>query len=253
MESVIAGALILLVLILLFALTCPVYYECSLGQGENYGRFRFAGGLFRKTFHLSESRLQKAAEGEKERAPEEADIEEEPAGSVPPETPLRLSPEGTPQEKAEPQGPPPAREKENPGGDLPEGQKNGETGREVEEDSLPGWPAVLAFAWDNGTISLLLTAIGRILRHSRPCEMRLTGEAGFSDPMKTGLIAGAFAAALPGICRIHWQFVKPCLSVRWTMKGFVIPAYLIYTALRFLAAAPVRQTIAYRRGDITKG
>lgn len=267
MGSVIAGAVILLVLLLLFALTCPVYYECSLGQGENYGRLRFAGGLFQKTFRLDENRLREAGEKgkEKEPPPEKPGQEEESAGPVPPERPIRLSPEGNrrseemealPDEKESPQAEAPSEDKEIPQGELPDEKKpkGAEPPEETEGESpRPGWPAVLSFAWDNGTISLLLAALGRILRHSRPCEMRLTGEAGFADPMKTGLMAGAFAAALPGICRVQWQYVHPCLSLQWTMKGFVVPAYLIYTALRFLAAAPVRQTIAYRRGDITEG
>ena len=256
MGSVIAGAVILFVLLLLFALTCPVYYECSLGQGENYGRLRFAGGLFRKTFRLNEDRLRENPEREKEeKTPaEEPGTEEASSRPVPPERPLRLSPEGRRQEEAE--TPAPSEEKRTPQEESPDEktQNDAEPMEETEGESpRPGWLAVLSFAWDNGTISLLLTALGRILRHSRPCEMRLTGEAGFADPMKTGLVAGAFAAALPGICRVNWQYVNPCLSMQWTMKGFVVPAYLIYTALRFLAAAPVRQTIAYRRGDITKG
>lgn len=266
MGSFLAGAALFLVLLLLLMLACPVYYECSLGNGESYARLRFAGGLFRKTFRLEEPFTGDPAEEEKcrekETAPAKTPGEEEPGQPAAPERPIRLSPEGTLPEKETEREPETAlfrdkteadREERKPHTAGPQEdrapQQEEQEGKEV---SPPGWLSVLSYAWDNGTISLFLTALRRLIRHSWPCEMRLDGEAGFSNPMKTGLMAGALAAALPGICHVNWQFVRPCFSLHWTMKGFVVPAYLLYTVLRFLAAPPVRQTLAYRRGESIK-
>ena len=264
MGSFLAGAALFLVLLLLLLLACPVYYECSIGNGENYARLRFAGGLFRKTFRLEESLAGDPAEEETQREEETAkSTEEEGQGQrVSPEQPICLSTDGTlPEEKGKGASLPlspgkvPHGEPEEAAQHKAEPEEDG-TAHQAEqaerEADSPGWLSVLSYAWDNGTVSLFLAALRRLIRHSWPCEMRLDGEAGFSDPMKTGLMAGAFAAALPGICRVNWQFVRPCFSLQWTMKGFVVPAYLIYTALRFLAAAPVRQTLAYRRGENIK-
>lgn len=268
MGSFLTGAALFLVLFLLLMLACPIYYECSIGNGESYVRLRFAGGLFRKTFRLRETFAGDPAEeekrGEGETIPAKSPMEEGPEQPAAPERPIRLSIEGTRSEEEPEREPEEAlsQDRDRPQADPEERRLHtagpGEDGADHQaergegEASPPGWLSVLSYAWDNGTISLFLSALRRLIRHSRPCETRLDGEAGFSDPMKTGLAAGAFAAAFPGICQVNWQFVRPCLSLRWTMKGFVVPGYLIYTALRFFMAPPVRQTLAYRRGESIK-
>lgn len=242
----ILGAVILTVLFLGMALACPVYYECALGQGRNVVRIRFLL-FFHKTFRLDRIPKEKV-EGKEETGDGAAPSgesgstpgEDSRSGPAAGETPIRLTAEGRRMEGA-------SLEKKEA-----DGKEAGDTGPMADgssgKEGRRSWLSVLAYAQDNGALSLVLDTAAKMLRHSWPAEMSLTGQAGFGDPMKTGLAAGACMAALPGICCIDWQYNRPCLAVQWTMKGYIIPVYLAFLAVRFLTAEPVRSARAYREG-----
>lgn len=234
MSGWIGGGLLCLVLLTAVILCCPVFYEAEMGEGGARGRLRFLGGLIQKTFSWDVSDAAPPEEEEMEDASlaggGERPGETERSAPIPPESPMPLFREGEPageMRREEPQ----------------EGSGAGEAaGR--------SWPDVLTYAWDNGALSVVLHTAGALVRHSWPTEIRLTGRIGLSDPMKTGLMAGACAAALPGVCRVDWQYTEPVMAARLTMKGFVVPACLLYMTARCLMAGPVRRAMAYRRGDL---
>ena len=117
-----------------------------------------------------------------------------------------------------------------------------------EETKKPGALAVLSFAWDNGTIGIVLRAAGKLYRHSRPRKLRLSGLAGLGDPMQTGVLAGLLYAALPGASDITWDYTGRCFDVTAEAEGRVVPLYILYILGGVLASGPVRRTRAYLKG-----
>ncbi len=215
MGWLIAGACLLL---LAAVLLTPVRYRCEAGRDGGYAEIRLFGGLYRKrkTF------------GTEEALPEEAG---DAAEKMKKEAPLILDEEGRlPSETAE------------------ETKENKKDREEEEGSARPGALDVLSFAWDNGTIRLLLRAAGKLYRHSRPKTFLVCGRAGLGDPMKTGVAAGLCYAAAPGCCRVEWGYTERCFDLSVKAEGSVIPLYILYILIRVLASEPVRRTMAYRNG-----
>lgn len=118
---------------------------------------------------------------------------------------------------------------------------------EPEERPRPGALAVLSYAWDNGTIRILLRALARLWRHSRPGQISFTGRLGLGDPMETGILAGLLYAVFPGCTRIDWCFTDRVFDAAVEGKGRIIPLYVLYIAGGVLVSGPVRRTRAFMK------
>lgn len=221
--TAVLGAAAVLVLLLLAVLLCPVRYRCRADRQGGLAEVSLLGGLYRKRMAWPEPEEAPAAETEEGNASDES--EPEAPQPVEAETPLLLDGEGHP---AEP---------------LP-----AETEAQDEETKKPGALAVLSFAWDNGTIGIVLRAAGKLYRHSRPRKLRLSGRAGLGDPMQTGVLAGLLYAALPGASDITWDYTGRCFDVTAEAEGRVVPLYILYILGGVLASGPVRRTRAYLKG-----
>lgn len=245
--SACAWALAAAALLLLAALLCPVRYRLYISRAGGAAEARFFGGLYTKTVRWPEA----SAPEEPERLPDGAETAASAPVPVEKETPLVPGRGGRPAADGALTGPGAARAAEER---APEGQSAGEGGREAEESApdeavrRPGMPAVLAFAWDNGAVRILLRAAGRLYRHSRPRHLVLAGRAGLGDPMKTGVAAGLVYAALPGACRIAWDFTGAVFDVSAEARGRIVPLYVLYIIGGVLAAGPVRRTRAFLKG-----
>lgn len=221
--TAVLGAAAVLVLFLLAVLLCPVRYRCRADRQGGLAEVSLLGGLYRKRMIWPEPEEVPAAETEEENA---SDIPEPDAPQpVEAETPVLLDGEG------HPAGPLPAEEE-----------------AQDEETKKPGVLAVLSFAWDNGTIGIVLRAAGKLYRHSRPKKLRLSGRAGLGDPMQTGVLAGLLYAALPGASDITWDYTGRCFDVTAEAEGRVVPLYILYILGGVLASGPVRRTRAYLKG-----
>lgn len=223
----IAGGVLAL---LLFLLLCPVGYRCRMSREGGFAEVRLFGGLLRKSVRWPDGRT--GGEPKAEEA-EEEDRADEPAQAVPvgKETPLRLDADGTPL---------PAEEAGEEAAASPPAEESG--------GKPPGALAVFSYAWDNGTVEIVLRALRKLLRHSRPKTFRLTGRAGLGDPMKTGTAAGLLYALLPGSACIQWDYTGRCFDVAAEARGSVVPLYILYIIGGVLASGPVRRTRAYRAG-----
>lgn len=210
--------------LLLAVLLCPVTYRCRISREEGFAEVRLFGGLLRKSVRWPDGREEEVepAGGEGD-APQAVPIEKE--------TPLRLDADGRPL---------PAEETGEAAAPAPQTDERGE--------KTPGALAVFSYAWDNGTVEIVLRALQKLLRHSRPKTFRLTGRAGLGDPMKTGTAAGLLYALLPGSACIRWDYTGRCFDVAAEARGSVIPLYILYILGGVLASGPVRRTRAYRAG-----
>lgn len=220
--TAVLGAAAVLVLLLLAVLLCPVRYRCRADRQGGLAEVSLLCGLYRKRMVWPEEAP--AAETEEENASDES--EPEAPQPVEAEAPILLDGEGHPAE-----APLPA-----------------ETEAQDEETKKPGALAVLSFAWDNGTIGIVLRAAGKLYRHSRPRKLRLSGRAGLGDPMQTGVLAGLLYAALPGASDITWDYTGRCFDVTAEAEGRVVPLYILYILGGVLASGPVRRTRAYLKG-----
>lgn len=209
--SACAWALAAAALLLLAALLCPVRYRLYISRAGGAAEARFFGGLYTKTVRWPEA----SAPEEPERLPDGAETAASAPVPVEKETPLVPGRDGRPA---------------------------------ADEEKRPGIPAVLSYAWNNGTLRILLRAAGRLYRHSRPRHLVLAGRAGLGDPMKTGVAAGLVYAALPGACRIAWDFTGAVFDVSAEARGRIVPLYVLYIIGGVLAAGPVRRTRAFLKG-----
>lgn len=222
--TAVLGAAAVLLLLLLAVLLCPVRYRCRADRQGGMAEVSLLGGLYRKRMAWPEPEEVPAAETEEGNASDES--EPETPQPMEAETPLLLDGEGYPAEEP-----------------LP-----AETEAQDEETKKPGALAVLSFAWDNGTIGIVLRAAGKLYRHSRPRKLRLSGRAGLGDPMQTGVLAGLLYAALPGASDITWDYTGRCFDVTAEAEGRVVPLYILYILGGVLASGPVRRTRAYLKG-----
>lgn len=231
-----AWALAAVLALLLAALLCPVRYHLYIGRDGGAAEVRFFGGLYTKRVRWPEEEEDaeaSAASGMKE------DGEAAPA-PVEKERPLVLDRDGRPaaRDGADEASAAGAKEEDVPADETPP----------ATETRRPSTLAVLSFAWENGTLRILLCAAGRLYRHSRPRHLVLAGRAGLGDPMKTGVAAGLVYAAFPGACRIAWDFTGAVFDVCAEARGRVVPLYVLYIIGGVLAAGPVRRTRAFRSG-----
>lgn len=223
-------------LLLLAALLWPVRYRLYISRTGGAAEARFFGGLYTKTVRWPEA----SAPEEPERLPDGAETAASAPVPVEKETPLVPGRDGRPAADGALAGPGAARAAEER---APEGQSAPD-----KVVRRPGMPAVLVFAWDNGAVRILLRAAGRLYRHSRPRHLVLAGRAGLGDPMKTGVAAGLVYAALPGACRIAWDFTGAVFDVSAEARGRIVPLYVLYIIGGVLAAGPVRRTRAFLKG-----
>ena len=250
--SACAWALAAAALFLLAALLCPVRYRLYMSRAGGAAEARFFGGLYTKTVRWPEA----SAPEEPERLPDGAETAASAPVPVEKETPLVLSRDGRPAADGALTGPGAARAAEERAPEAADraadtdGADTPETTEEppADEEKRPGIPAVLSYAWNNGTLRILLRAAGRLYRHSRPRHLVLAGRAGLGDPMKTGVAAGLVYAALPGACRIAWDFTGAVFDVSAEARGRIVPLYVLYIIGGVLAAGPVRRTRAFLKG-----
>lgn len=239
-------------LLLLAALLCPVRYRLYISRAGGAAEARFFGGLYTKTVRWPEA----SAPEEPERLPDGAETAASAPVPVEKEMPLVPGRDGRPAADGALAGPGAARAAEERASEAADraadtdGADTPETTEEpaADEEKRPGIPAVLAFAWDNGAVRILLRAAGRLYRHSRPRHLVLAGRAGLGDPMKTGVAAGLVYAALPGACRIAWDFTGAVFDVSAEARGRIVPLYVLYIIGGVLAAGPVRRTRAFLKG-----
>lgn len=118
---------------------------------------------------------------------------------------------------------------------------------EPEGRPRPGALAVLSYAWDNGTIRILLRALARLWQHSRPGQLSFTGRLGLGDPMETGVLAGLLYAVFPGCTRIDWCFTDRVFDAAVEGKGRIIPLYVLYIAGGVLVSGSVRRTRTFMK------
>lgn len=213
--------------LLLLCLLCPVGYRCRMSREGGFAEVWLFGGLLRKSVRWPDGQ----ADGAPEAAEEDRADRAARAVPVEKETPLRFGADGKPL---------PAEETEAEAAPAPQAEGSGQ--------KRPGALAVFSYAWDNGTVEIVLRALRRLLRHSRPKTFRLTGRAGLGDPMKTGTAAGLLYALLPGSARIQWDYTGRCFDVTAEARGSVVPLYILYLIGGVLASGPVRRTRAYRAG-----
>lgn len=250
--SACAWALAAAALFLLAALLCPVRYRLYMSRAGGAAEARFFGGLYTKTVRWPEA----SAPEEPERLPDGAETAASAPVPVEKETPLVLGRDGRPAADGALTGPGAARAAEERAPEAADraadtdGADTPETTEEppADEEKRPGIPAVLSYAWNNGTLRILLRAAGRLYRHSRPRHLVLAGRAGLGDPMKTGVAAGLVYAALPGACRIAWDFTDAVFDVSAEARGRIVPLYVLYIIGGVLAAGPVRRTRAFLKG-----
>lgn len=208
-----AGLLTLFVL-LLAALLCPVRYGLLADKDGAAVHLSLFGGLWKKDRTWGTARVEAKASTPEKTARPAPPAPSDAAGTSASET----------EEKTE--------EKEDAGED----KKN-----------KPGALAVLSFAWDNGTVPIVVRALRRLWRHSRPGYVYFTGRAGLGDPMETGVLAGVMYAAFPGCTRLDWDFTDRVFEARAEAGGRIIPLYIIWILGGVLAAKPVRRTWSFMK------
>lgn len=85
-----------------------------------------------------------------------------------------------------------------------------------------------------------------ILRGVKPKDFYLKGTVGFSDPSLTGQAVGA-AWAMNGILNkkieIRASFEKEIIEGETGIKGHIVPGFMLFYILRFIAVKPVRKII----------
>ena len=95
-------------------------------------------------------------------------------------------------------------------------------------------------------ISAAVRLIKSIFRSVKPKDFYLVGKLGLSDPSLTGRIVGA-AWSLNGVLnkRIEVQavFDREIIEGETRIKGYIVPAFLMFYILRFIAVKPVRKII----------
>ena len=95
-------------------------------------------------------------------------------------------------------------------------------------------------------ISAAVRLIKSIFRSVKPKDFYLSGKLGLSDPSLTGRIVGA-AWSLNGVLnkRIEVQavFDREVIEGETRIKGYIVPAFLMFYILRFIAVKPVRKII----------
>ena len=116
-----------------------------------------------------------------------------------------------------------------------------------EKKKKPSVRQIFFYALDNGTLALVFDVMKKIFRHGRFSQYSLCGRVGFSDPMKTGLLAGLVLCYFPS-CRIEWDYVRPCNDFVFMVQGRIVPLYILCLLVSLAGEKPVRQTISYGRG-----
>lgn len=236
------AAFILAVLaIMLFA---PVRYRCEADGDGGFLEISLFFGLYRKRLRWPEE--EPAETGEKTPVDEKTPVggasapvegkKPEPESGAQPQEPAEV-PEETEETSVEvPRSEPHAES-------LPDTDGDAEKAVVEAETSKPSRLDLLLYAWNNGTVHLLLDLIRKIIAHGKPGYFQISGTAGLGDPMETGVAAGLTYAMLPGICRIDWNYTEKILALTLRAHGRLIPAYLFYIGGKFLAEKPVREMI----------
>lgn len=233
----------LLVLILLL-LVCPVRYRCEAGEAGGFLDVILLLGLYTKHMAFREPDREKAGGGPEEQRAEDTAEEHKPKAS-PADTPLSGGGETSEAIPAE-------KDIEERAGEPSESGNREElpaesAGEDEGASPSPSAAKVLLFAWENGTIHLTLHLLRALYHHAKPQEFLITGTVGLGDPMETGIAAGCLYAALSGVSRIDWNYTEPVCRLTIKAKGRLIPAWLLWQGVRFLAQRPVRETMRYRK------
>ena len=94
--------------------------------------------------------------------------------------------------------------------------------------------------------SAIIKLMKSILKGVKPRDFYLEGTVGFSDPSLTGQAVGA-AWALNGILNkkieIRASFEKEIVEGETGIKGHIVPGFMLFYILRFIAVKPVRKII----------
>ncbi|WP_160317184.1 DUF2953 domain-containing protein [Oxobacter pfennigii] len=100
-------------------------------------------------------------------------------------------------------------------------------------------------------IKKLLSAIGEAFVHIKPKVFQAEGKIGFDDPYHTGILS-AFVCSLPlrheGFnVNIEPVFDREVMEGKLVIQGRIIPAVLIWIALKLLISRPVRNILFKER------
>lgn len=244
MAALLGWLAVFILAVLAILLVAPVRYRCEADGDGGFLEISLFFGLYRKRLHWPEEEPAETGEAAEPPADEEkpaggasAPVEEkkpEPERGVQPSEQVEV-PEETKETSAEVQ------RGESSAESLPETGGDAET-VEAETSKLSRLDLLL-YAWNNGTVHLLLDLIRKIIAHGKPGYFQISGTAGLGDPMETGVAAGLTYAMLPGICRIDWNYTEKILALTLRAHGRLIPAYLLYIGGKFLAEKPVREMI----------
>ena len=133
-------------------------------------------------------------------------------------------------------------------------QKLWEQGIEDDDEEGPSLVTQFRFALDNGLVEKLLSAAGKLIRHSYPRNWRISGTFGTGDPMETGVISGMTAAFLPAETQdVVWNYLERVIALSAKGKGRVIPIYALYIAIRLAASREARDFWHFRKGGTHHG
>lgn len=234
-------ALLALLAAVLLGLLWPMRYRFRLDKNGGELVVTLFGGLIRK-----ERRWPGAKEaGARADAPTDGEKEDQSATEAAPVPPAK-SEETAPDGAGNVSGAPDAPQTPDAAGEE-DGAADTAGDGEPEDRLRPGALAVLSYAWDNGTIRILLRALALLWRHSRPGQLSFTGRLGLGDPMETGVLAGLLYAVFPGSTRIDWCFTDRVFAAAVEGKGRIIPLYVLYIAGGVLVSGPVRRTRAFMK------
>lgn len=234
-------AFLALLAAVLLALLWPVRYRFFVDKNGGELVVTLLGGLLRKERRwpgpeVSDNRADAPTDTEKQ------DQRTTEAKSASPAERAETAPDGAGNVSGAPDAP---NAPDAAGGEDGEADPAGDG--EPEGRPRPGALAVLSYAWDNGTIRILLRAFARLWRHSLPGQISFTGRLGLGDPMETGVLAGLLYAVFPGCTRIDWCFTDRVFDAAVEGKGRIIPLYVLYIAGGVLVSGPVRRTRAFMK------
>lgn len=237
----ILGALAAFILLILLV---PVTYFVHFERWKLSLRIGFLFGLWRKEKVLARHEDEKEDEGKGNSSNEMKPVEEvqeeqpmEPESFE--ESPVdELSEEEDWDDEESPAGP---------------GAEETESSESEVQQKVSLW-AQGRFALENGLAEELLTALSRLLSHSFPRHYRVEGALGLGDPMDTGMACGMVYALLPGAAQsIQWDYVERICTLKGTVRGRIIPLYVLYIALRLAVSKPAREFWHFRQGGNDNG
>ena len=132
---------------------------------------------------------------------------------------------------------------------IKKGAENGERGKDEEKQ-----PERLNLEYFKNMPSeerkKLFSAVVRLLkslfRGVKPRDFYLKGKIGLSDPAYTGVLVGSLwsiGGLINKRIEVQTSFDEEVIEGEFSAKGHIIPAFMMFYIIRFIAVKPVRKII----------